>query len=62
MEKIVYETKTEYKGYLITVTPQSACATIWFNGEIFKMIAGDIFADGRHNAVEKAKTYIDTHA
>lgn len=50
---------THYKGYLITVAPQSHCATIYKGGQIFKMIAGDIFANGKHNAVQKAKAFID---
>jgi hypothetical protein len=62
MEKFVYQSETEYKGFVIAVAPQSHCATIFKVGQVFKMIAGDILADGSHNAIEKAKKFIDTNA
>ena len=49
---------TKYKGYEIHQSEGSHCAIIYKDGELIKCIAGDIFADGSNNAIEKAKKYI----
>ncbi len=51
----------EYKQFLIIIKNDSHCAIITnMNGDILKCIAGDIFSDGNHNAIDKSKKYIDT--
>jgi hypothetical protein len=54
--------KEMYKGFIIeSKLFGSHCATIYNgSGDIVKMIVGDIFADGTHNAIEKSKLFIDT--
>lgn len=59
MEKFIYQSTENYKGFAITVAPHSHSATIWKDGEIFKMVVGGIALDGSHNAIEKAKSFID---
>jgi formate dehydrogenase assembly factor FdhD len=51
---------TFYKGFEITTLKNSHCAMIYNNDKLFKCIAGDIFADGSHNAVDKAILFIDS--
>ena len=54
------ETNTKYKGFIIVCEVDSHCALIYSSpGELVKCVAGDIKRDGSHNAIEKAKTYID---
>ena len=48
-----------YYGFEITQKDNSHCATIRRDGDVFKMIAGDIAADGSNNAIQKAIDYID---
>jgi hypothetical protein len=48
-----------YYGFEISQKDNSHCATIRRDGEVFKMIAGDIDADGSNNAIQKAIDYID---
>lgn len=50
---------TEYKGYKIVTKEGSHTAMIYFGNELIKCVAGDIYKDGTHNAIEKAKIYID---
>ena len=63
--------KTSYKGYdiYLRTDKKSHCVTILnagcdiqnfnFDTDLVKMIVGDIMEDGSHNAIEKAKLYID---
>lgn len=53
-------TTINYNGFEITQKDNSHCATIWREGDVFKMIAGDIAADGSNNAIQKAIDYIDS--
>ena len=48
-----------YYGFEIIQKENSNFATIRRDGEVFKMIAGDIAADGSNNAFQKAIDYID---
>lgn len=55
------EFKTEnYEGFVICqrVDQKSHCASIYNNGMLVKMIAGDIKQDGSNNAFEKSKIFI----
>ena len=56
------EMNNEYKGYEIQTIISSHCAYVYKGSELLKCIAGDIFADGSHNAISKAKIYIDSLA
>ena len=53
---------THYKGYAIQkpFNIKTHCAVIYKCGEIVKCIAGDIFADGSENSIEKSKKFIDS--
>ena len=53
-------TQTYYKGMKIETTNTSHCAYIYNGEELIKCISGDILKDGSHNAIEKAKKYIET--
>lgn len=50
---------TIYKGFKIETKPKSHTALIYRGDELVKCIAGDIAKDGTHNAIDKAKIYID---
>lgn len=55
--------KTEnYKGFRIEkrTDVKSHSAIIYKGFKLVKCIAGDIFADGSENSIEKAKKYIDS--
>ena len=56
------EMNKQYKGYEIQTITSSHCAYVYNGSELLKCIAGDIFADGSHNAISKAKIYIDSLA
>jgi hypothetical protein len=52
----------KHKDFTITkrIDAKSHCASIYGkNGELVKMVAGDIKTDGSENAIEKAKQWVD---
>lgn len=53
--------KINYKGYVIAmrIDSKSHCASIYFGGQLIKMVAGAIFADGSNDAIKKSKNIID---
>lgn len=56
------KTSTEnYKGFVIEkrIDVKSHTCIIYKDGNMVKGIAGDIFADGSENSIEKAKSWID---
>lgn len=50
---------TLHNGYTITTKEDSHSALIYKGEVLVKCIAGDIAKDGSHNAIEKAKAFID---
>lgn len=55
--------ETEYKGYVIAIKDDSHSASIYMNGELVKMIAGNVFKTDQghsHDALEKSKKFIDS--
>lgn len=53
-------TKTiNYKGYFIETETASQIASIYEGRELVKCVAGDLAKDYTHNAVDKAKIFID---
>lgn len=54
-------TKLNYKGHVIEkrTDVKTHCCIIYKDNNIVKGIAGDIFADGSENSIEKAKAWIN---
>ena len=51
----------DYRGFELEHRIDVKCNSviIFFNGQMVKCIAGDIRLDGTHNAIEKAKNWIN---
>ena len=53
--------KENYKGFVIEkrIDVKTHCCIIFKDGDMITCVAGDIFADGSENSIEKAKQWID---
>jgi archaellum component FlaG (FlaF/FlaG flagellin family) len=57
--KINFMQTVNFKGYTIQVKNGSHCAMIYKNKQLIKCIAGNILSDNKHNAIDKAKNFIN---